>query len=175
MCVCVCVCKSGEGRRDTKHNFIIAEIERKGFLAIIDDYLNDENIHRIYNHPKNVDETFKFKLLRKIRNNYKKLRQNDNFLIEEYCPSEELMDSINNAFEKFDSLPNIWKFYSSKSTDCLNPSKEDKMLILFSKEKECPVISDDFDITFFHKELFNLGLVNEIIEFRSISLLTNDG
>ena len=24
--VCVCVCKSGEGRRDTKHNFVIAEI-----------------------------------------------------------------------------------------------------------------------------------------------------
>ncbi|WP_296891286.1 hypothetical protein [uncultured Methanobrevibacter sp.] len=30
-----------------------------------------------------------------------------------------------------------------KHTDVLNPSMEDKKLILFSKDKECPVISND--------------------------------
>ena len=27
VCLCVCVCKSGEGRRDIKHNFVTADIK----------------------------------------------------------------------------------------------------------------------------------------------------
>ena len=55
-----------------------------------------------------------------------------------------------------------------KHTDMVNPSMEDKKLILFSKEKECPVISNDLDLTFFREKLLNLNLVHEIIDFDSL-------
>ena len=56
-----------------------------------------------------------------------------------------------------------------KHTDVLNPSIEDKKLILFSKDKECPVISNDLDLTFFQEELLKRNLVHEIIDFASIN------
>lgn len=45
---------------------------------------------------------------------------------------------------------------------------EDKKLILFSKDKNCPLISNDLDLTFFSDELLDLNLVHEIIDFDSL-------
>lgn len=150
-------------------HFIISEIEQKGFINIIDDYFAPKNINQICEPPKHVDEAFKFKLMRKVRSNYNALKQNDNFLIEEYEPSSDLMESINNAFTDFNSLPYVDEYLRLKHADYVNPSDADKKLILFSKEKECPLITNDLDITFFCEEISKRNLTFEIIEFKSIS------
>ena len=105
----------------------------------------------------------------KLRHNFKNLKKHENFLQEYYHPSEELLDSIDNAFIDFNNLDNIDEYFMRKHTDVLDPSIEDKKLILFSKDKEYPVISNDLDLTFFQKELLKRNLVHEIIDFTSIN------
>ena len=56
-----------------------------------------------------------------------------------------------------------------KNTDELSPSDEDMMLILFAKYKQSPLISNDWDITFFAEELYTKNLAYEIFNFKDIS------
>ena len=95
--------------------------------------------------------------------------QSTQFLVEEYVPPNVLIDMIDSAYEGFKKLPNINQFLELKKTDSLNPSTEDKMLILFSRQKKSPIVSHDRDLTFFRDELINMNLVTEIIDFNSIS------
>lgn len=137
-------------------HFIIQEIERKGYYNIINDYFND------------IRQSSKLALMNKLKNNFENLKKNENFLEEYYKPSDELLEAIDNAFNDFNDLDNIDEYFMRKHTDIVDPSHEDKKLILFSKDKECPVISNDLDLTFFSKELQNLNLVHEIIDFDSL-------
>ena len=137
-------------------HFIINEIERKGYYNIINDYFND------------IRQSSKLALMNKLKSNFEKLKKHENFLEEYYEPSIKLLESISNAFIDFNNLDNIDEYFMRKHTDVLDPSIEDKKLILFSKDKECPVISNDLDLTFFGKELQNLNLVHEIIDFDSL-------
>ncbi len=140
----------------TVPHFIIQEIERKGYYNIITDYFKD------------IRQSSKLALMNKLKNNFENLRKNENFLEEYYEPSNELLDAIDNAFIDFNDLDYIDEYFMRKHTDIVDPSLEDKKLILFSKDKECPVISNDLDLTFFSKELLDLNLVHEIIDFNSL-------
>ena len=137
-------------------HFIIQEIERKGYYNIINDYFND------------IRQSSKLALMKKLKNNFENLKKNENFLEEYYKPSNELLEAIDNAFNDFNDLDNIDEYFMRKHTDIVDPSLEDKKLILFSKDKESPVISNDLDLTFFSEELQNLNLVHEIIDFHSL-------
>ena len=137
-------------------HFIIHEMEHKGYYNFINDYFKD------------IRQASKFALMNKLKNNFGNLKKHENFSQEYYNPSEELLDSIDNAYVGFNNLDNIDEYFVRKHTDVVNPSIEDKKLVLFSKDKECPVISNDLDLTFFQEELLNLGLVHEIIDFMSI-------
>lgn len=140
----------------TVPHFIIQEIERKGYYNIINDYFND------------IRQSSKLALMNKLKNNFESLKKNENFLEEYYKPSMELLEAIDNAFLDFNNLDNIDEYFMLKHTDMVDPSLEDKKLILFSKDKECPVISNDLDLTFFSRELIDLNLVHEIIDFYSL-------
>lgn len=142
-------------------SFIISEIEHNGYFDIIEDYFLDMEIDS------------KYRLLRKVRKKFEKLLQHDNFLIENYEPPSKLLESINDAYVNFNNLDNIDAYFMEKHIDTLNPSIEDKMLILFSKEKKCPVVSNALDLTFFRKYLLKLNLVHEIIDFRTITSMNN--
>ena len=137
-------------------HFIIQEIERKGYYNIINDYFND------------IRQSSKLVLLNKLKNNFKNLKKHENFLEEYYEPSTGLLEAIDDAFMDFNDLDNIDEYFMRKHTDRVDPSSEDKKLILFSKDKKCPVISNDLDLTFFSKELYDLNLVYEIINFDSL-------
>ena len=139
-------------------HFIICEIERKGYYKVIDDYFKD------------LRPSSRFKLMIKLRHNFENLKKHENFSQEYYQPCEKLLESIDNAFIDFNNLDNIDEYFMRKHTDVLNPSIEDKKLILFSKDKECPIISNDLDLTFFHEELLKRNLVHQIIDFKSINL-----
>ena len=68
----------------------------------------------------------------------------------------------------FNDLGYIDEYFFNEYTDMVDSSSEDKKLILFSKDKKCPVISNDLDLTFFSKELYDLNLVHGIINFDSL-------
>ena len=138
-------------------HFIISEIDRKGYYDVIDDYFKD------------LRPSSRFRLMIKLRHNFGNLKKHENFSQEYYEPSEELLESIDNAFADFNNLDTIDEYFMRKHTDVLNPSIEDKKLILFSKDKECPIISNDLDLTFFLEELLKRNLVHKIIDFMSIN------
>lgn len=106
--------------------FIVDEIKIKGFYEIINDYFSS------------IGEASKFGLMRKVRNNFENLLEHENFLVEDYEPSEKLLKSINSAFINFNNLDNIDEYFQRKHTNILNPSEADKKLLLFSKEKKMP-------------------------------------
>ena len=116
----------------TVPHFIIQEIERKGYYNIINDYFKD------------IRQSSKLALLNKLKNNFENLKKNKNFLEEYYEPSSELLEAIDNAFLDFNDFDYIYEYFLRKHTDIVDPSLEDKKLILFSKDKECPVISNMF-------------------------------
>lgn len=107
-------------------HFIIREIERKGYYKVIDDYFKD------------LRSSSRFQLMIKLRHNFENLKKHGNFSQEYYEPSKGLLESIDNAFLEFNKLDNIDEYFMQKHTDVLDPSIEDKKLILFSKDKECP-------------------------------------
>ena len=43
----------------------------------------------------------------------------------------------------------------------------------FSKENECPIITNDYDLTFFADELFEKGLTNRIYNFNDLDIYNN--
>lgn len=46
-------------------------------------------------------------------------------------------------------------------------------LIAFSKEKGYPIISNDYDLTFFAEELLKKRLCSEIFDFRDLDIYNN--
>jgi len=101
----------------------------------------------------------------KLRHNFENLKSREKFSQKYFEPSDELLGCIDNAFVDFNNLDNIEEYFMRKQTNTLNPSIEDKKLILFSKDEKCPIISNDLDLTFFQEELLKRILVHEIIDF----------
>jgi len=69
----------------------------------------------------------------------------------------------------FNDKEKLNEFLDLKNTDELSPSDEDMMLILFARDEQFPLISNDWDITFFVEELINENLAYEIVNFKDIS------
>ena len=69
----------------------------------------------------------------------------------------------------FNDKEKLAEFLALKNTDELSPSDEDMLLILFAKDKQSPLISNDWDITFFAEELYAKNLAYEIFNFKDIS------
>lgn len=147
--------------------FIIHEINNKGFPKIVGDYLNDKK-NVIVDVSRNPPHGLTLRLVQKLQNNFKNLQKKDYFHIEEYEPEEKLFDSIKSFFMNFNDKNKLNEFYALKHTDKLSPSDEDMKLILFSMEITAPLISDDWDVTFFRKELAHENLAHEIINFKEI-------
>lgn len=150
--------------------FIIHEINNKGFPKIVDDYLNDKK-NVIVDVSRNPPHGLTLRLVQKLQNNFKNLQKKDYFHIEEYEPEEKLFDSIKSFFMNFNDKTKLDEFYDLKHVEELSPSDEDMKLILFAMERTAPLISDDWDVTFFREELSQKNLAHEIINFKEIGFV----
>ena len=150
--------------------FIIHEINNNGFPKIVDDYLNDKK-KVIVDVSRNPPHGFTLRLVQKLQNNFKNLQKKDYFHIEEYEPEEKLFDSIKSFFMNFNDKDKLNEYYKLKHTDELSPSDENMKLILFAMERTAPLISDDWDITFFREELAWINLAHKIIIFKEIGFV----
>ena len=77
----------------------------------------------------------------------------------------------NHFFMNFNDKNKLNKFYALKHANVLSPSDEDMKLILFAMERNAPLISDDWDVTFFREELSQKNLSYEIINFKEIGFV----
>lgn len=109
------------------------------------------------------------KLTDKVFENFENLQKKSYFNVIEYSPDITSFDLMKSFFMNFNNKEKLDEFLDLKNTDKLAPSDEDMMLILFAQDNQAPLISNDWDITFFAEELINENLAYEIVNFKDIS------
>ena len=65
--------------------FIIHEINHKGFPRIVEEYINNKN--SIVGVSANPSHGFVLRLVKKLQNNFRKLQQKDYFHVKSYSPN----------------------------------------------------------------------------------------
>ena len=148
--------------------FIINEINHKSIPKIVNDYVEDKR-NPILEWPPCPSYGLVLKLTDKVRNNFESLQKKDYFNIVDYCPDKKSFNSIQSFFKNFNEKEKLNEFLNLKNAESLSPSDEDMMLILFAKDIQSPLISNDLDITFFVDELINENLAYDIVNFKEIS------
>jgi hypothetical protein len=149
-------------------DFIINEINHKTIPRIVNDYVEDKR-RPILEWPPHPSHGLVLKLTDKVKDNFENLQRKNYFNVVDYSPDEVTLNSIKSFFMNFNDKNKLDEFLNLKNTDKLSPSDEDLMLILFAKDHQIPLISNDWDITFFVEELVNTNLAHEIINFKDIS------
>lgn len=160
-------------RNDSKiivPRFLISEILNKDILNVIEEYIS---FGQIANVPPNPNRIFKIGLEFKIKNNFNKLLKKEWFIVEDYVPPEELYNQIKDFYEELESHSRLDEFLKKKNRANPKPSFEDMGLITFSKETGYPIITNDYDITFFGEELYQKGLSWKIFNFNKLEIFNN--
>lgn len=152
---------------------VIIEINKKGFSKIIDDYTNSGNPSQIIGLSKNPTKGFRFRLQEVIEDNFHQLTNKKWFGIIKYSPTQSNIDSIKNFFNNIDNEEKLEEFLTKKRRNTPVPSQVDLELIAFSKDMESPVVSNDYDITFFADELFKRGISNRLYHFIDLEYYNN--
>ena len=87
-----------------------------------------------------------------------------------YClKTKETQDFLNDL----ENHPLIDDYLNSKHKSSAVPSFEDMALIAYSKEKNCPVTTDDKDLTFFAEELLKKNISGEIFALQDLDIYNN--
>jgi hypothetical protein len=149
-------------------DFIIDEINHKSIPRIVSDYVEDER-RPILEWPLHPPHGLVLRLTDKVKANFENLQKKSYFNVVEYSPDKTALNSIKSFFMNFNDKDKLNEFLNLKNTNMLSPSDKDMMLILFAKDKQIPLISNDWDITFFVEELVDKNLAHEIVNFKDIS------
>ena len=154
----------------TVPNFIMNEISKIDIPKMISKMIKERSLTCI---PKDSNYSFQFTLAMKLEKNLKKMQANDWFIIEMYYPSKDIFEAIEDFFNSLEDHPQIEEYLKSKHKNSPVPSFEDMALIAFSKEKNCPVITNDKDLTFFAKELLEKNISGEIFALQDLDIYNN--
>lgn len=129
--------------------------------------------NQIINIPKRPNLTFKLGLEFKFKKKFDKLLKKEWFNVEIYVPPTELYDPLKDFFNQLINHPKLNAFMKKKKRITPVPSFEDLGLMAFSKDKSCPIISNDNDLTFFADELHEKGLTDKIYNFNNLDTYNN--
>lgn len=149
-------------------SFIINEINHKSIPKIVNDYVEDKR-KPILEWPPKPTYGLVLKLTDRVRNNFENIQKKNYFNVVDYSPDENSFNSMKSFFKNFNDKEKINEFLTLKNAENLSPSDEDLMLILFARDIKAPLISNDWDITFFAEELANENLAYIIVNFKDLS------
>lgn len=149
-------------------SFIINEINHKSIPKIVNDYVEDKR-KPILEWPPKPTYGLVLKLTDRVRNNFENIQKKNYFNVVNYSPDKNSFNSMKSFFKNFNDKEKINEFLTLKNAENLSPSDEDLMLILFARDIQAPLISNDWDITFFAEELANENLAYIIVNFKDIS------
>lgn len=152
-------------------SFIIDEINHKSIPKIVNDYVEDKR-KPILEWPPKPSYGLVLRLTDKVKSNFENLQKKKYFNVVDSCPDKTSFNSIQSFFKNFNDKEKLNDFLSLKNTENLSPSDEDMMLILFARDNKAPLISNDWDITFFAEELSNKNLAYIIVNFKDIAYPT---
>lgn len=151
-------------------NFIANEFKKLDIARIIEDMISS---NELTNMPIDTGYFLKMKLELKIKHKFDQLQQKDWFIIEDYTPSDESLNEIQDFFKCLNTHPKIAEFLKLKNKDSPIPSLEDMGLLTFSKENKYPIITNDYDLSFFRKELIKNKLSYEIYNLKELDFYNN--
>lgn len=152
---------------------VIIELKEKGFESIISEYTASKYPSQILGLPKNLSNTFKYYMQKKLENNFRKMLSSSWFEVKQYSPNSVSIDSIRSFFENIADNRILEEFLVKKGRDDPIPSDVDIEIIAFSKDMGSPVVSNDYDITFFADELFEKDLSNRLYHFTDLDFYNN--
>ena len=150
--------------------FLMSEIKNKGIRKISEEFIERKQLTNL---PKNPDMMFLLGIEFKVKRKLEHLQNKEWFIVEPYIPSESIYNQIYTFFKELKNHPKLGEFLKKKKRYNPLPSIEDMNLIAFSKEKEYPIISNDYDLTFFAEELLKKRLCSEIFDFRDLDIYNN--
>ncbi|WP_298498553.1 hypothetical protein [uncultured Methanobrevibacter sp.] len=150
--------------------FIINEINRISFAEKIEGMIFKKELT---NMPKDSGYFFKMKLESKVKYKFNLLQQKEWFVVEDYFPSKESIDEIHDFFEKLIVHPQIDEFLNKKRKGSQIPSFEDMALISYSNDKHYPIITNDYDLSFFKEDLYGKKLSCKIFKLSELDLYNN--
>ena len=151
-------------------NFIINEIKNIEIAKMIPKMISNKELTNI---PEYKDYLFQYTLELKFKKKFKKMQEKEWFLIEVYFPTKEVYEKIEEFFKRLDRHPLVKQFLKEKHKTSVIPSFEDMGLIAYSKEKNYPIITNDKDLTFFAKEMFEKGVSGEIFALTDLDIYNN--
>lgn len=149
-------------------SFIIDEINHKSIPKIVNEYVEDKR-KPILEWPPKPSYGLILRLTDKVKANFENLQKKKYFNVLDYSPDEKSFKSMKLFFKNFNDKEKIKEFLTLKNSKKLSPSDEDMTLILFARDITAPLISNDWDITFFAEELVTNKLAYTIVNFKDIS------
>ncbi len=152
---------------------IIREIQMKGFGEIISDYTSSKSPIHIIGLTRSPTLGFKYRLKTKIEENFNNMINSNWFEVKQYVPPKISIDNITDFFKNIKNKSKLNEFLNKKDRYDPVPSRTDMELIAFSKEISSPIISNDYDITFFADELFEENLSDEIYPLKELNIYNN--
>lgn len=153
---------------------IIIELKKKGFAKIIKEYTDSKYPIQILGLTKKPTKGLRYLLKRRIEKNFNNMINSNWFEIRPYTPKEISVDSIKKFFENIGNKQKLNEFLTKKRRNDPVPSRTDLELIAFSKDIETPIVSNDYDITFFADELFKRKLSCKIYDFMDLNIYNNE-
>ncbi len=143
---------------------VMKEIYDKGIAKIVDEFCEDFRTMDLIGLPgARISNQIKLRLARKTEEKIKRLQSKAWFNVVDYVPSEKEIERVRSFYESLSGTPKMIEHMRRKRTREPYPSEVDMSLLVYSKEREAPIVTNDSDLTDFKSELEREGLCYGII------------
>ncbi len=143
---------------------VMKEIYDKGIAKIVDEFCEDFRTKDLIGLPgRRIPDGIKLRLARKTEDKIKRLQNRPWFTVVDYTPPEKEIERVRSFYESLSGTPKMIEHMRRKRTREPYPSEVDMSLLVYSKEREAPIVTNDSDLTDFKYELEREGLCYGII------------
>jgi len=144
---------------------VMNEIYNKGIAKIVEEFCDDYRTKDLIGLPERarISDRIKLRLARKTEEKIKRLQNKTWFTVVEYEPAHKDIERVRGFYESLVGTPKMVEHMKRKRTREPYPSDVDMSLLVYSKEREAPIVTNDSDLTDFKHELESQGLCSGII------------
>lgn len=159
------------GKRVVTIQKLYEEIARSNLTAsIISDFVEDQNIRKRLGvrATSPVPFAIKLSLMRKLDKKIRGLQSKNWLTIHPFSGSPESVQSIRDFYTSLERDARMIELLRRKGRTVCYPAENDIHLILFSKEKALPIVSNDRDLVDFREDLEQKAFCHKIIPLLTI-------
>ncbi len=144
---------------------VMKEIFDKGIAKIVDEFCDDYHTKDLIGLPEKarISNKIRLRLARKTEEKIRRLQNKAWFKVIDYHADEKEIKRMKNFYESLSGTSKMEEHMKKKKTRDPCPSDVDLTLLIYSKETEAPIVTNDSDLTDFKEELEREGLCFGII------------